>query len=127
MNNTKAIAALQKFSGTVEEYVDIVSRKIMLDIDAGVVNMTPVDSGRAKANWIASIGEPVTYPSTGKDKTGGSTIANAQHIHNAMKGLKPMYLANNLAYIEALENGHSKQAPAGMVKLTVQRVASSFK
>jgi hypothetical protein len=31
-----------------------------------------------------------------------------------------IYIVNNLPYANALENGHSKQAPSGMVKVTLQ-------
>lgn len=33
------------------------------------------------------------------------------------------YLANNLPYIERLENGSSTQAPAGMVTINMDRVS----
>ena len=35
-------------------------------------------------------------------------------------------IANNLPYVEALENGHSKQAPAGMVKLALLDVTTEL-
>ncbi len=40
-------------------------------------------------------------------------------------GKRPIYITNNLPYISKLENGSSKQAPNGMVNLTMNEVQRS--
>ena len=37
-----------------------------------------------------------------------------------------MFIVSNLAYIEALENGHSQQAPQGMVTISVAEIEADI-
>jgi hypothetical protein len=124
---SKTAAQFAKARASISGTVDNVARKMMLDIDRGVVEMTPVDTGRARANWIASTGSQSTIETDAADKGGSGTILAAQILHSNAKPFQRMSITNNLPYIEALENGHSGQAPRGMAKLTVQRVAGKFK
>lgn len=88
---------------------------------------TPVDTGHAQNNWLVSIGGPdVTDKTSAKPPDGGFSpdifaSANASMIANyPQDGSFPViYLQNNLPYALALEYGHSKQAPSGMVAMTV--------
>jgi hypothetical protein len=41
-------------------------------------------------------------------------------------GTQEVFIVNNLAYVEALENGHSKQAPNGFVKLAMMEVEADI-
>jgi hypothetical protein len=69
---------------------ELVLRKVALDVQRRVMERTPVDTGRARAGW-------------GLSMTGTHTAV----IHNSVE------------YIIPLEYGHSKQAPAGMVRPTI--------
>lgn len=106
-----------------------VVRKTALAVDQTVVMATPVDEGRARANWqvqvdtaASNIIEPYV---PGK---GGSTGAqNAQAAIEqgkiAISAAPPgseIHITNNLPYIGALNDGHSAQAPAGFVEQAVQ-------
>ena len=85
----------------------------------------PVDTGRARANTIVSIGSPVYQVLDRYDKSGGNTIMEGV---TRLTGLEPytvVYLQNNLPYIEKLEDGHSKQAPIGMFGAAFNSVARS--
>lgn len=107
--------------------VDEISKKIMIDLDQKVVLKTPVDTGRARGNWIPSTGAPILEASITEDKSGNLSISASIQVHAASGKFAPMFLTNNLPYIEALENGSSNQAPSGMAKLSVQEVARQFK
>ncbi|MCP5041081.1 MAG: HK97 gp10 family phage protein [bacterium] len=76
---------------------------------------TPVDTGRARGNWQLSVNAPLTGTLDVLDKSGSSPIALAATAVNAVQGFEDIWLTNNLPYILALEEGHSKQAPSGFV------------
>lgn len=97
--------------------------KYAVDLLAGVVMMTPVDTGRARGNWTVESGGSSSTP--GIDKNGGQTIAAGAGVIDraTAKGIpQTITLANNLPYIEVLENGSSRQAPHGMVVVTRTRL-----
>ena len=115
---------------------DFVVRKVCSDIEAGVVKRTPVDTGRLRANWIASVGNAYEGQVQG---TGNPN--NEQAIRNAPGNV--WYLTNNLPYAAVAEfglygkppgsangpktkAGYSTQAPAGMVRITIAAVKSSL-
>lgn len=103
---------------------DQVLRKIALDMFSRVILRTPVDKGRARGNWHVSIGRVDDNVLQLDDKAGTATIsAAAAHIAQVKAG-DVIYLINNLPYIGKLESGSSKQAPAGMVEITVQEFSS---
>lgn len=99
-----------------------VIRKIALDAFSEVVLKTPVDTGRARMNWQPSINAIPGGTLEAFDPSGQLAIAAVQAKVAEFEVGDIIYLANNLPYIESLENGHSRdQAPHGMVKLTAQR------
>lgn len=120
---------LKRFSDKAKGRMDLVVRKITLDIHARVTLKTPVDTGRARANWIATIARPATgVREPAASGYGGSTgAANAQaSIQQAVASLasskagQSLFVVNNLPYIIDLENGSSKQAPVGMLRVTLR-------
>ena len=93
--------------------------KVALDIDRRVVNRTPVDTGRAKGNWIASVG----IPDTRQLKVGGQdSISQAKSTLSNFKGFKKIIIQNNLPYIQRLNDGWSLQAPPGYIQAEMQSV-----
>lgn len=102
------------FIGVVEQDLSKKIRTIAIQLLNEVTMRMPVDTGRARANTIVSIGSPVYQVLESYDKSGGNTIMNGA---SRLSGLEPytvVYLQNNLPYIERLEDGYSKQAPVGM-------------
>lgn len=113
---------------------DQVVRKTVLDIGKSLVEKTPVGNpdlwenpnaapkgyagGHARANWSYSEGALNTQEFDGIDSTGSvsnSRIASSIPVHAAGK---IHFIQNSVPYIMPLEDGHSKQSPAGMVALT---------
>ncbi len=114
--------ALENFSKKAAKNIDAATRKIALGVFRGVILKTPVKSGRARGNWQASTGSPAIgeLGSVHNAKTGGAPIARAAAECSKWDPKSgPIFLTNNLPYIEPLENGSSKQAPAGMVAVTI--------
>jgi hypothetical protein len=121
------------FTAKMDARANAVVRKIVFDVSTGLVMKTPVGDpeywksppppgyvgGRARGNWQYALETPVINETGVIDKSGGETISTivgkvpddaAHHIH---------YITNTLPYIKRLEDGWSRQAPHGMVHLTV--------
>ena len=112
-------ADITRFVAKTNGNIDIVVRKITLDIFRNVVKRTPVDTGRARAGW--QIEETLHSIKVNKDDpTGQRTIREARQLINAIRAGGVIYVLNNVEYILPLEYGSSKQAPNGMARLTVQ-------
>ena len=106
------------------EQVQKAHRAVALEALRGVVQMTPVDTGRARANWQVTQDAPATGEVDATDKSGAGTInIGAGEIAKAQP-YTITYIANNLPYIEELEGGSSTQAPAGMLNATYSRLKS---
>lgn len=116
------------FSGDMRRFVtktaaahNTITRVATLELFSGIVKLTPVDTGRARGNWLTGVHRPVTGETERLDKTGRSAIAEISENTPAGAG-QVTYLSNNLPYIEDLERGSSKQAPEGMVRKNMDRV-----
>jgi hypothetical protein len=114
-----------------EQNVNQVMRRCALVIDGAVVLATPVDTGRARSNWVVGLNLPPTgtipaySPGKGRSTEAANTAAAIAHGNqqiDAFRGMRTtssIYIGNNLDYIGKLNNGHSKQAPAGFVETAV--------
>lgn len=109
------------FSDKTKAKLELAVRKIAIDVFAEVIMMSPVDTGRFRGNWQVAIGSMPTGTVELDDKAGTATLAKAQAEAMGLQAGQVIFLINNLPYAEALEYGHSRQAPGGMIRLTVQR------
>lgn len=107
-----------KYLELVEEDADKAVRSLALNLYRKITFKTPVDTGRARANWNMSVGSP-DYSTTDKAQPQQPKLGNGD-------GLSPIFIANALPYINKLENGYSGQAPQGMVALSVEEVKREF-
>jgi hypothetical protein len=108
-------AFVEKAKGNAEQ----VLRKVALDMFSRVVIKTAVDEGRARGSWQCAVGSVPAGQVNYLDKTGSETIARINAATATAKVGDVVYLVSNLVYIWPLEMGHSKQAPNGMVRLTL--------
>jgi hypothetical protein len=91
-----------------------------------VITGTPVDTGKARSNWQASLGEEqdtVINPHAPGSRLGISETANANaaitiadSVIDARKPGEDVFIQNNVFYIGLLNNGSSQQAAAGFVQ-----------
>lgn len=75
--------------------------------------------GRFRGNWQFSIDLPATGELDRIDRSGDDTIAQLKAQVEALTIGQTAYIVNNLPYAVPLEYGHSTQAPAGMVRVTL--------
>lgn len=100
--------------------IDLVVRKICLELFSRVIMMSPVATGRFRGNWQVGIGAIPTGTLALNDKTGTATISKVDAKVAGVKAGDIVYLANNLPYARRLEYGYSKQAPNGMVRTALR-------
>jgi hypothetical protein len=110
----------------------LTNQEVILAVAGSLVGKSPVGDpatweskpgktyvpGTFKANWRGGF-NAVDYTTTDEtDPTGElSLVAVSAAMPDDPTGV--FYITNSLPYAEALEDGHSKQAPVGMVGLTV--------
>ena len=109
------------------QQVAVMERKIALEGLRRLAMKTPVDTGRARGGWQVGLG---SYPQGQVDRLdpgGETTIAAGSEVIGQIKTPVRCVIANNVEYIEALEHGHSQQAPNGMLSLTLDELGRVFK
>ncbi|MFD2248937.1 hypothetical protein FHS82_001053 [Pseudochelatococcus lubricantis] len=114
---------ISKWAKQTRVDLDTIVRKVSLDMFTRIILKSPVDTGRFRGNWQVSIGSVANGTIAVDDKDGSATISAAQAATMGVKAGDTIYLTNNLPYAERLEDGWSKQAPAGMVATTVREFA----
>ena len=89
-----------------------------------IIKKTPVDTGRARGAWFASINDMSSEVSETRSENEAiiSATMTAQKAGGAV-----FTLTNNLPYIVGLEYGRSKQSPAGMVRFTVEEINNDLR
>lgn len=112
-------AQIADFVAKAKGNADLVVRKVALEMFSRVITKSPVDTGRFRGNWQVAIGSIPGGTLVLDDKAGTATIARVTAVALGLKAGEVIYLVNNLAYALPLEYGHSKQAPSGMVRLTI--------
>lgn len=102
-------------------------RRLALAINQVVITETPVDTGHARANWQVSLARPILEEIDEEDKSGQATInKNAALIQTRPPGIA-IILANNVPYINKLNEGSSEQAPAQFVQQSILAAASALR
>lgn len=120
------------FEQRIRKRADLVSknatkgvRAVALAIDNQVVFSTPVDTGRARSNWIASLNRPSTVinrePLSGPASAGPSVAEALKVIKGFGENDKEIFISNSVPYINELNNGSSAQAPRNFVQKAIIR------
>jgi hypothetical protein len=92
---------------------------IALTLIGKVTVRTPVDTGRARANWFLAEGAPRI------ETTESMTPEN--HGAVSLTGRSVIFITNSLPYIVPLEYGHSAQAPSGMLRIAIAETMAEIK
>ena len=106
-------------------------RKIALELLKKVTMKSPVDTGRFRANWMVGIGgaDEATVDTEEKLPHGSpspSAMARALGVVSEYKTLKQIHISNNLDYAAGLEHGSSKQAPLGVLEVSIEEIVQHF-
>lgn len=106
-------AQIKKVAAKKSKQVDKALRATMLRMTGIVIQGTPVDTGAAKANWLAATGSPNLQYDI-EDKQPGR--ANVELP--VLDGNTVLYFTNSLPYIRRLEFGWSDKG-SGMVRRAI--------
>lgn len=111
----------------LRQFTERTVKRLALNINAELVKRTPIDTGWARANWVPNIGAPVTRTAgtreqaeagrldLGPRESGLAAIATTYTLG------PEIHQTNNVPYIQLLNAGSSKQAPAGFVQAAILR------
>lgn len=110
-----------------------------LQLFASVIERTPVGNpdlwqtpappgyigGTARGNWQTTLGAPATGAIGHRSEQQAMSEASLTTARYTLADT--LYLANNLPYIQRLEDGYSGQAPAGMVAVSVNSFTEAMR
>ncbi|HAT2303712.1 MULTISPECIES: hypothetical protein [Citrobacter] len=85
--------------------------------------------GRFKNNWYVGFDSQPTQSNDTPDASGQGSNSRGLAVLEVFRvgQVSSIYFTNNLPYAQALENGHSNQAPGGMVGITALDAAQLFR
>lgn len=112
---------LRRFEDEALAKITEATQKITLDVFNNVIRLSPVDTGRFRGNWQPAVGVAPAGELQALDPSGATVRTKIAGVVGTVEAGDVIYMVNNLPYADRLEDGYSRQAPAGMVKLTVQR------
>ena len=114
-----------------EVRIDNVLQAIVIKVGESVVRLSPVDTGLFRGNWQLTIDSTATSSLLRYDQDGQSTIDSIASVAKSFTAGQVAYIQNHVLYGEDLEyglyngptakvtdDGFSRQAPAGMVRVT---------
>lgn len=127
-------ADLTKWVQKAKGKQDAVVRKIVIDLGKSIIMKNPVGDGkywkmpvpkgyvggRSRANWMYGNGVMPSGAVDNIDPSGSKTIAKLVAQVSSTPTASVHWIANSLPYIRRLEEGWSRQAPQGMVRLTIE-------
>ncbi len=112
-------AQLQAFGELVQQEADEVFQIVATEVGQSVINLTPVDTGRALSNWNAGINAPDDVYRETEDPLDSKTSARLAGEFKSLKFGDTAFLTNATPWVIFLEYGSSKQSPNGMVRRTI--------
>lgn len=129
-------ALVREAKEDVPQALRVTSSTLLREVFRGLVETTPVLTGRARRNWKPSVGAPDTevvypqpevpidpapvtgYPMTPEESARVTAAVAALRV--AEPGT-PAYITNSVPYIGKLDQGWSAKAPAGIVDVAIMR------
>lgn len=124
---------IKEFHGDIDRWINAVNDGLedcielfAVKVHTDLVRRSTVDTGRYRGNWQVTANSPPLYALNQYDKHGDKTIAEGKRaIFAIMRGggaVRSIYFSNMLIYANALEYGHSKQAPAGVLGIVAAKL-----
>jgi hypothetical protein len=133
---------LMKFALIKDAAVATVAKVLTIKLHQLITMETPVDTGRARASWNVALNEPnLEVPpdipvedkrARERARRNGETpgphpmfeqaatqTPSEPDVIKEIDGTQKIFITSNLPYIKPLEDGHSGQAPHGMVAINV--------
>lgn len=120
---------VKQLTGLLEKFTERLIVKITLDVTANLTEDTPVDTGWARANWVAAIGQPVDEDLSRVEPTAQAAAGAVSRQQVSLGSVAARYtlqqgsifVSNNVPYITNLNDGTSRQAPRGFVQRAITK------
>lgn len=113
--------AIKAFQSKANDRARRAAIAVAEDIHGNVVALSPVDSGRYRANNRISLNDLPGDATMSVDVDGGATISAGKDVLSRFSVGDTVFLFNNVPYSVAIEYGNSEQAPHGVYRLGIQR------
>lgn len=116
---------------------DEVFRVTVIKFFGQIVQASPVDTGRFRANWFVTTSRPSIRIEPNLEKSENQVNQRIVRKVNGSRNQRVFWLTNNLPYSEVIEfggygdgpktrGGFSRQAPKGVVRITAKRFSRIF-
>lgn len=121
-------ARMDRLAASVEPAASALASSIAQTIVGDLAFRTPVDTSKALSNWVVTFEAPNSgnvdphFPGKGGStyrQSAQETITQARNVLQNKKPGQTIYITNNLPYIRRLNDGYSKQEPAGFVERAI--------
>ncbi len=126
MRQAQFQADLKRFAEATKRNLNDTVRATVLELGTRIVKRSPVDTGRFRGNWQIAAGGPDVRTNEPFDKQPLGSAPSSETFNRWQGEVQAatigstFYITNSLPYARRLEyEGWSKQAPSGMVRLTV--------
>ena len=133
---------VSEFAQLIDKRALYVQRGVAIDLFSKVVIRTPVDTGALRSNWRPSVNKPNKSIKRKPDPSGQEVLGLIKKKFEKARGDR-FILTNNLPYAPVVEyglypskgggetaktiNGYSKQAPKGMVRVTLAEFLAAIR
>lgn len=134
MDFTKAMGQWTK---QVSLKMDNIFKDVVILVGESVVRISPVDTGLFRGNWQLTVDGEESNELNRLDPTGGAALASITSRAQGLKAGQIAYILNHLEYgydleygayngptAKVTEQGFSRQAPEGMLRVTEARFIS---
>lgn len=109
---------MKSWTAAINDIKDVpekVIRGTLIGLGTKIIKRSPVDTGRFRGNWQFTTNAPASGQLAATGVPTGELVSAAETWQSG----SVFYMTNNLPYGERLEYGWSKQAPSGMVRITL--------
>ena len=123
-NNDAFKARLAQRVKAASDKLDKLPVAVAFEVAASLIKKSPVDTGRFRSSWRIAVG------AADRTVTTLPTVDALSFGANSIRDMVPgetIYVTNSLPYSRRLEYGHSKQAPHGMVRITLAEAPALLK
>lgn len=141
---------LDRFAESIKQQAAAFQRQVTADLFGAIILATPVGNatrwkgnvaraakgkpplpkgyvgGQARRNWRIAKLAPDRSVLPGTDASGQAATAAAYGVLATITEPVTIWISNPLPYMDALENGWSKQAPGGIVGQAVRAIAAKY-
>lgn len=129
--------AMEQWTKQVSLKMDNIFKDVVILVGESVVRISPVDTGLFRGNWQLTVDGEESNELNRLDPTGGAALASITSRAQGLKAGQIAYILNHLEYgydleygtyngptAKVTEQGFSRQAPEGMLRVTEARFIS---